>query len=127
VLLAAIALGMAVIVQAAARAVSGPPLPLRTIADIPLAGGSSRMDYESLDQRAGLLFIAHLGAGMVSVLDTRSNRIVANIPHVAGVHGVLAVPTLGRRTLRPPGPRNRRQPRTSAAPRARHRRGSPPD
>src|SRR5205085_8804439 len=41
-------------------------------------------------------FIAHLGASMVSVLDTRSNRIVANIPHVAGVHGVLAVPMLGR-------------------------------
>src|SRR5207248_569077 len=76
VLLAVIALGMAVILQAAARERSGPPLPLRTIADIPLAGGSSRMDYESLDQRAGLLFIAHLGAGMVSVLDMRSNRIV---------------------------------------------------
>jgi YVTN family beta-propeller protein len=96
VLLATIGLGMAVILQAAAREVSGPPLPLRTIADIPLAGGSSRLDYESLDQRAGLLFIAHLGAGMVSVLDTRSNRIIANIPHVAGVHGVLAVPALGR-------------------------------
>jgi YVTN family beta-propeller protein len=95
-LLAAIALGMAVILQAAARDVSGPPLPLRTIVDIPLAGGSSRLDYQSLDQRAGLLFIAHLGAGMVSVLDTRLNRIVATIPHVAGVHGVLAVPALRR-------------------------------
>src|SRR5437016_1862586 len=67
VLLAAIGLGMAVILQAAAREVSGPRLPLRTIADIPLAGGSSRLDYESLDQRAGLFFIAHLGAGIVSV------------------------------------------------------------
>jgi YVTN family beta-propeller protein len=94
--LAVFGLVIALIVQAAAREMSSSPLPLRTIADIPLAGGSSRLDYESLDQRAGLLFIAHLGAGMVSVLDTRSNRIVANIPHVAGVHGVLAVPALGR-------------------------------
>src|SRR5437867_41374 len=70
VLLAAIALGMAVILQAAAREMSGRPLPLRTIADVPLGGGSSRLDYESLDQGAGLLFIAHLGASMVSVLDT---------------------------------------------------------
>src|SRR5207248_7524976 len=87
---------IAFILLAAAREVSGPPLSLRTIVDIPLTGGSSRLDYESLDQRTRLLFIAHLGASMVSVLDTRSNRIVANIPHVAGVHGVLAVPTLGR-------------------------------
>jgi len=76
--------------------VSTPPLRLRTIADVPLAGGSSRLDYESLDERTGLLFIAHLGAGIVSVFDTKTQRIVANIPHIAGVHGVLAVPALGR-------------------------------
>jgi len=76
--------------------ISTPPLRLRTIADVPLAGGSSRLDYESLDERTGLLFIAHLGAGIVSVFDTKTQRIVANIPHIAGVHGVLAVPALGR-------------------------------
>jgi YVTN family beta-propeller protein len=32
----------------------------------------------------------------VSVIDVRSNRVVADIPDVAGVHGVLAVPSLGR-------------------------------
>src|SRR5207248_1709550 len=94
--LAVFGLILALIVQATAREMSGPRLPLRTIVDIPLAGGSSRFDYESLDQRTRLLFIAQLGAGMVSVLDTRSNRIIANIPRVAGVHGVLAVPPLGR-------------------------------
>jgi YVTN family beta-propeller protein len=85
-----------VLLQMAARRESGPLLPLRTLADIPLAGGSSRFDYESLDQQRGLLFIAHLGASLVSVFDTHANRIVANIPHVAGVHGVLVVPSLGR-------------------------------
>lgn len=85
-----------VLLAGAALCNSAPPLRLRTIADIPLAGGTSRFDYESLDPHTGLLVIAHLGASLVSVLDTRTNRIVATIPHIAGVHGVLAVPTLGR-------------------------------
>src|SRR5256714_1493055 len=46
VLLAAIALGMAVIFQTAARAGSGPPLPLRTTARIPLAGRGPRPRYQ---------------------------------------------------------------------------------
>jgi len=88
--------GVAALLLAAALPRASAPLPLRTIADVPLAGGSSRLDYESLDSRTGLLFIAHLGAGIVSVFDVKTQRIVANIPHIAGVHGVLAVPALGR-------------------------------
>jgi len=86
----------ALLLTAALPRAATAPLPLRTIADVQLAGGSSRLDYESLDSRTGLLFIAHLGAGIVSVFDVKTQRIVANIPHVAGVHGVLAVPALGR-------------------------------
>ena len=89
------AVGLALLCGALPRA-APPALPLRTIVDIPLAGGSSRLDYESLDGRTGLLFIAHLGAGLVSVVNVKTQRIVATIPHVAGVHGVLAVPALGR-------------------------------
>jgi len=88
--------GVAALLLAAVLPRAAATLPLRTIADIPLAGGSSRLDYESLDSRTGLLFIAHLGAGIVSVFDIKTQRIVANIPQVAGVHGVLAVPVLGR-------------------------------
>ncbi len=87
---------VALLLAGAVPRASTPPLRLRTIADVALAGGSSRLDYESLDERTGLLFIAHLGAGIVSVFDTKTQRIIANIPHVAGVHGVLAVPVLGR-------------------------------
>jgi DNA-binding beta-propeller fold protein YncE len=71
-------------------------LPLQTIADIPLPGGATRFDYQSLDPLTHRLFVAHLGAGMVTVVDIRSNHIIANLTGIAGVHGVLAIPQLGR-------------------------------
>ena len=40
--------------------------------------------------------MAHLGAGTVLVFDTRALRVIAEIPGVAQVHGVLAIPALGR-------------------------------
>lgn len=82
-----------------ARAMTHVPagaLPLRTVASVPLPGGSSRFDYQSLDQQRHLLFIAHLGAGLVHVVDTRSNRVVTTIHGIAGVHGILVVPRLRR-------------------------------
>jgi YVTN family beta-propeller protein len=69
---------------------------LQRVADLALSGGSSRFDYQSLDPRTRLLFIAHLGASIVTVLTTASNTVVADIPNVADVHGVLAIPELGR-------------------------------
>lgn len=67
-----------------------------TITDIALPGDTSRFDYQSLDSQTGLLFIAHLGASTVIVFDTRTAQVVATIPAIADVHGVLAVPALGR-------------------------------
>jgi len=69
---------------------------VQTIADIPLSGGPSRMDYQSLDPKSHLLFVSHLGASMVSVFNTTSNKVVADIPGIPAVHGVLAIPELGR-------------------------------
>jgi DNA-binding beta-propeller fold protein YncE len=80
----------------AALPVSSQPLRLQTVRIIPLSGGASRLDYQSLDERTGLLFVAHLGASVVHVVDTRSNRVVADIPNIASVHGVLAIPSIGR-------------------------------
>lgn len=73
-----------------------PALHLRTIADVPLTGGASRFDYESLDQDRQLLFMAHLGAGILTVFNVKTNRVVSNIQRVPGVHGVLVVPGLHR-------------------------------
>lgn len=71
-------------------------LPLKTIEDVPLPGRPTRWDYESLDADRHLLFLAHLGDGAVVVFDTRRGKVIATIPDVAHVHGVLAIPSLGR-------------------------------
>lgn len=70
-------------------------LPLRQVgADIPLPGKANRFDYASVDPQRRLLFLAHLGSGMVTAVDLRTNRIIANVSDVPSVHGVLAVPEL---------------------------------
>jgi YVTN family beta-propeller protein len=69
---------------------------LRPVADVPLGGNTTRLDYESLDQGRHLLFIAHLGDSAVIVFDTQGQRVVTRIPGVSKVHGVLAIPELGR-------------------------------
>jgi len=68
---------------------------VQVIANIPLGGGASRFDYQSLDRYSGRLFIAHLGASIVSVFDTKTRKVVADIAGIAGVHGVLVIPELG--------------------------------
>jgi hypothetical protein len=47
---------------------------LKQIADIPLTGGGSRFDYQSLDEQSGQLYIAHLGAGQLIAFDTKNHR-----------------------------------------------------
>ncbi len=69
---------------------------LAQVADVPLPGGSSRFDYQSLDERTGRLYIAHLGAGKVAVFDTKTRKVISEIAGLPGVHGVLAVPELAR-------------------------------
>jgi YVTN family beta-propeller protein len=69
---------------------------LRQIADVPLPGGRSRFDYQSIDGQSGQLYIAHLGAGRLIAFDPKTRKISADIAGLPGVHGVLAVPELGR-------------------------------
>jgi YVTN family beta-propeller protein len=73
-----------------------PPLPLTTVADVPLTGRATRWDYASLDPVRHRLFLAHLGDGVVTAFDTRGNRVVADVSGVSSVHGVLAIPELDR-------------------------------
>jgi YVTN family beta-propeller protein len=71
-------------------------IPLRTVRDVPLSGGATRFDYQSLDSNAGRLYIAHLGDGMVTVFDTNKQAVVGDVKELPRVHGVLAVPELHR-------------------------------
>lgn len=71
-------------------------LPLATVADVPLPGRSTRWDYASLDAQRHHLFLAHLGDSEVVVFDTAQRKVIATIPDVSHVHGVLYVPQLDR-------------------------------
>lgn len=82
--------------SASCSAADGGALPLQKIADIPLSGRTTRWDYASFDPRTHLLFIAHLGDGVVTVVDTEAQRVVADIGAVGQAHGVLVIPGLDR-------------------------------
>lgn len=69
---------------------------MREILDLGLPGGSTRFDYQSYDKGRHLLFIAHMGAGRVTVVDTENAHVVADVTGVNEVHGVLVIPALRR-------------------------------
>lgn len=71
-------------------------LPLKILADIPLSGGTTRLDYQSLDSASGRLYIAHLGSDLMTVFDVNKQTIVGDVKDLKRVHGVLAVPELHR-------------------------------
>jgi YVTN family beta-propeller protein len=89
---------LALATMPARHAVAAEPvgLPLQLVADIALGGNATRLDYASFDAARHLLFIAHLGVSAVIVFDTRARKVVARIPGVHKVHGVLALEQLGR-------------------------------
>jgi YVTN family beta-propeller protein len=69
---------------------------LRIVADVPLPGPASRFDYQSLDPTDGRLYIAHMNADQLIVFDTKNRQVVTALDGFHRVHGVLAVPELGR-------------------------------
>jgi len=71
---------------------AGPGLPLRSVGDFPLSGNAHRFDYASLDQRRGILWVAHMGDGAVEAFDVKANRVILTVPlgATASVRGVLA-------------------------------------
>ena len=71
-------------------------LPLRVLADVPLTGGTTRFDYQSLDSSGGRLYIAHLGSDLMTVFDVNKQTVVGDVKDLKRVHGVLAVPELHR-------------------------------
>ena len=71
-------------------------LPLKTVAEIPLSGRATRWDYASLDPATHRLYLAHMGDGVVTVVDTQKRAVVQDVHNVDDVHGVLFVPELDR-------------------------------
>ena len=91
---AAAVVGLTAGAQARAAA-TGSGLPLTAVARVPLSGGDVRFDYTALDPGSNRLYIAHMDASQLLVFDLRRRRVVKTIP-APGVHGVIAVPQLGR-------------------------------
>ena len=71
-------------------------LPLRTETEVPLTGKASRLDYVSFDEQGERLYIAHLGDSMLTVVDTKANKVIGDVKDLKHVHGVLAVPETHR-------------------------------
>src|SRR5215475_11718502 len=67
---------------------------LKTIADVPLPGSTTRFDYQSLDPSTGRLYLSHMGDGTVVVFDTKTNKVLANVSGFPVVTGILVVPAL---------------------------------
>src|SRR5437667_542852 len=71
-------------------------LSLRTLTDVPITGGTTRLDYQSLDSDNGRLYLAHLGSDLMTVFDVNKQTIVGDVKDLKRVHGVLAIPELHR-------------------------------
>jgi len=68
---------------------------LKRIAAIDLPGPKGeRFDYLTMDDEDHYLLSAHLGPGILYVIDVKTNRLVKAIPGVPGVTGLEYVPGL---------------------------------
>ena len=90
-----------ILVVASAAGADRGALPLQFVIDVPTrsvspiySNATPRMDYESVDAKRRLLYIAYLGADEVLVFSLDTNTVVAHIPDVPRVHGLLVVPEL---------------------------------
>src|SRR5438552_17601574 len=91
----AFAVGLLIAVAGSAAAAATGSLPLREVGRVPLTGPAVRFDYTSFDPSTGRLWIAHMDAGQLLAFDV-ARRAVMKTVAAPGVHGVIAVPQVGR-------------------------------
>jgi len=74
---------------------AAPAQTLKKIASFDLPGpAGKRFDYLTIDYDDHYLLSAHLAAGLLYVIDLRTNKLVKAVPDVPGVEGVEYVPGL---------------------------------
>jgi DNA-binding beta-propeller fold protein YncE len=78
---------------AAGQAIGGAALKRVATIEVPGPAGQ-RFDYLAIDYDDRYLFSAHLGPGLLYVIDLKANTVVKAIPHLPGVEGVAYVPEL---------------------------------
>ncbi len=74
----------------------GAPPVLRTVAEIPLTGPAVRFDYQTLDTLSNRLYIAHMDADQLVVVDVVKRTLLATLNGFDRVHGVIVAPDVGR-------------------------------
>jgi YVTN family beta-propeller protein len=80
-----------------ARSKAVPGETLRRVAAFDLPGPlGKRFDYLTIDQGDNYLLSAHLGAGLLYIIDLATNKVVQAVPDVPGVEGVEYVPELNK-------------------------------
>jgi YVTN family beta-propeller protein len=97
-LLAAVVLALVIGLSLVLRHSTAPghSLPLTTVATVALPGHTSRFDYADVDPYRHRLFVAHMDDGVLLEVDTGSNRVIATVPRLPRVTGVIVVPALHR-------------------------------
>jgi YVTN family beta-propeller protein len=79
-------------VRAAGTAVASGGVPLRKVAEFELPGPpGKRFDYLTIDEDDTYLLSAHLGAGLLYVIDLKTNVVVKTVRDVPGVEGVAYI------------------------------------
>src|SRR5262245_2164305 len=79
------------IARAGAQPAAGSPS-LRQVAEFELPGPpGKRFDYLTIDEDDHYLLSAHLAAGLLHVIDLRTNAVVKTVPDVPGIEGVAYI------------------------------------
>jgi len=82
-------------IGSAAPAAASPNQLLRPAGFIEVPGPKGkRFDYLTIDPSTHLLFATHLGAGLLYVIDLKTNRVVKTISDLPGIEGVEVAPDL---------------------------------
>src|SRR6516162_5704692 len=76
---------------------NGNPAALKKTATVELPGkAGKRFDYLTIDYTHNYLLSGHLGANVLYVIDTKTNKLVKTIEDTPGVEGVEYVPELNK-------------------------------
>lgn len=77
------------------RIVSSAPV-LQPVAQVPLPGSAVRFDYQSADTGRNRLYISHMDAGELVMVDLQTEQVIDTVGGLPTLTGVLAVPELGK-------------------------------
>jgi DNA-binding beta-propeller fold protein YncE len=82
--------------SATAAAAGEAHLPLMLVADVPLPGGATRLDYQDVDPGRGHLVIAHMNDNSVLIVDLRDGTVVKELHGIPTPRGIAVAPEVSR-------------------------------